>query len=348
MVDIAAVADDITIIETCEEMTPRVFADLHRDRARNPFIDARLPAATARLYRLSNVLLDRRHMVILHRGRIIAQTNYLQDPAALAGLRVRLADVVRVEPRLPTVLCFDHWHVNFYHWAAHTVPAVHAMMQRHPDGGVRLVLPALLAWQKECLDLAGAGRLPVCTTQDGGQYFFSRLEYLDITAGSLDYALSPLSRAAYARIAGAVPEPAGDRVRIYIDRTWTIHRRLVNEPALIDALRARGFVIVQPETLSFAAQVDLFRRASMVVGALGAGLANIAFCRPGTVVYEIVPNHHRNPCFLTMAAQGGLIYWADEFDSGVAVSSYVTPWARPLDIEAVLRRIDDLEAFMPG
>lgn len=345
-VDIEAVAEDIVTIETCEEMTPRVFPDLQRDRSRNPFLDARLPAAAARLYWLRNVLLDRRHMVLLHQGRIIAQTNYLQDPAALAGLRVRVADVVRIEPTFPTVLCFDHWHVNFYHWLVHTMPAVHLTMQRHPGGGVRLVLPSLLAWQKESLDLAGAGQLPTCTTADDGQYFFTELAYLDITAGSLDYALSPLSQAACARLSAAVPDRGGDPLRIYIDRTWTVHRRLVNEPALIDALRTRGFVIVQPETLSFADQIDLFRRAAMVVGTLGAGLANIAFCRPGTVIYEIVPAHHRNPCFLTMAARGGLIYWADEFNTGVDVSSYVTPWALPLDIAAVLRRIDDLEAFV--
>jgi len=61
-------------------------------------------------------------------------------------------------------------------------------------------------------------------------------------------------------------------------------RIMRNEGALIAELRRRGFDIVVPGTLPFTEQVRTFRNASLVVGPHGAGLTNIAFCEPGTIV----------------------------------------------------------------
>lgn len=46
---------------------------------------------------------------------------------------------------------------------------------------------------------------------------------------------------------------------------------------------------VELETMSFSDQVQLFAKARIVVGIHGAGLANIVFCRPGTVLVEVDP-----------------------------------------------------------
>jgi capsular polysaccharide biosynthesis protein len=146
--------------------------------------------------------------------------------------------------------------------------------------------------------------------------------------------------------AGLPEGPASSR-RIYIDRSNATNRRVPNEAALIDRLRERGFTTVRPEELDLEAQIALFKEAGMVVGQLGAGLANIAFCRPGTVVYEMVPEHHKNPCFLAMALQGDLTYWADVFPTGVAGSDHTSKWSMELDIGHVDRRIEELEGFIP-
>ena len=46
----------------------------------------------------------------------------------------------------------------------------------------------------------------------------------------------------------------------------------------------------------------------MVVGGHGAGLADLAFCRPGTRVLELLPDSHPMPFFATLAGSGGLRY----------------------------------------
>jgi capsular polysaccharide biosynthesis protein len=85
--------------------------------------------------------------------------------------------------------------------------------------------------------------------------------------------------------------PAGSPARIFLSRRRVSEkfgqRRLIEEDALVAALEARGFAIVEPETLAFDAQVRLFRGARVVVGLGGAALFSTVFCRPGTAVVSI-------------------------------------------------------------
>jgi capsular polysaccharide biosynthesis protein len=156
-----------------------------------------------------------------------------------------------------------------------------------------------------------------------------------------------VSHAAHARMgAGAAAGDAAQRL-IYIDRGGSANRRLPNEAALVERLRRRGFHTVRPETLRLDQQIALFKGAGMVVGQLGAGLANIAFCQPGTVIYELVPEHHRNPCFLAMSMQGDLQYWGDMFTTGVEGGNHTSGWRADIDIDHVMRRIDELVILIP-
>lgn len=78
--------------------------------------------------------------------------------------------------------------------------------------------------------------------------------------------------------------------RLYISRARTPMRRLLNEAELFDTLLAgRGFVKTCPEDLTVARQIELFRKAEIIVSPHGAGLTNIMFCRPGTKLLEIFP-----------------------------------------------------------
>jgi hypothetical protein len=76
--------------------------------------------------------------------------------------------------------------------------------------------------------------------------------------------------------------------RIYINRQDAELRKLTNEPELERALAALGIESVSLDGLPFTEQVDLFASAELVVGPHGAGLANVAFCGPGTRVIELL------------------------------------------------------------
>jgi capsular polysaccharide biosynthesis protein len=68
---------------------------------------------------------------------------------------------------------------------------------------------------------------------------------------------------------------------------------MVNEAELESALRDRGFVIAEPEHLSVAEQIGLFRSAEIVVGATGAALANTLFLPPDAKLFEIQPINYQ-------------------------------------------------------
>lgn len=82
--------------------------------------------------------------------------------------------------------------------------------------------------------------------------------------------------------------------QIYIRRNSSA-RRLVNGFEIEETLLARGFSIIEPERLSFAEQVQLFSQAETVVGATGAALANLVFCRPSARIVIMIAKHEHMP-----------------------------------------------------
>jgi hypothetical protein len=78
--------------------------------------------------------------------------------------------------------------------------------------------------------------------------------------------------------------------RIYISRQKSNSRKTANYQALNDHVLKRHEVVpVELDDLPLADQVNLFSKANLVVAEHGAGLANIAFMRPGTFVIEAMP-----------------------------------------------------------
>lgn len=66
-------------------------------------------------------------------------------------------------------------------------------------------------------------------------------------------------------------------------------RRYVEEAALMPELEKRGFLRLDPGTLSVQEQINVFAHAEIVVAPHGAGLTNITFCQPGVKVLEMFP-----------------------------------------------------------
>jgi capsular polysaccharide biosynthesis protein len=77
------------------------------------------------------------------------------------------------------------------------------------------------------------------------------------------------------------------RLRLFLSRRDTPRHPLVNEPEIEAWLVRRGFQSVLPREMTIREQARLFARAEVVVGANGAGLANLVFCPAGTKVLEL-------------------------------------------------------------
>ncbi len=115
-----------------------------------------------------------------------------------------------------------------------------------------------------------------------------------------------------ARAVPAAPDKSFPR-RFFIER--------VRDPRLVDArairsldrhLARHGFAKVRLETLDMADQIRLFRAATHVVAAHGAGLSNIVFGRPDLRVLELNSDLDGQgtlrPWFLLLAAMRGQHY----------------------------------------
>jgi capsular polysaccharide biosynthesis protein len=91
--------------------------------------------------------------------------------------------------------------------------------------------------------------------------------------------------------------------RIYISRNQANHRRLLNEAAVIERLQSIGFVVVEPEHLSFSEQIALFSQAKVIVAPHGGGLTNLIFASPGTIVIEFMTRSYMRHYYWQISQQ---------------------------------------------
>ena len=127
--------------------------------------------------------------------------------------------------------------------------------------------------------------------------------------------------------------------RLYISRENARRRRVSNEAMLWPQLEAKGFRRIHLENLSWAEQVNAFRHAKVIVAPHGAGLANLAFCRPQTQVVEFFHRSYLNPCFWRLSALLGLDY-RPVVSIGPQLPAYEQAGGR-LDIEADVATISN-------
>ncbi len=75
--------------------------------------------------------------------------------------------------------------------------------------------------------------------------------------------------------------------KVYLRRNSQT-RKLLNSVEIEDALSKKGYVAIDPETLNFSQQVQLFSQVESVVSPTGAAVANIIFCRPETKISILI------------------------------------------------------------
>jgi hypothetical protein len=105
-----------------------------------------------------------------------------------------------------------------------------------------------------------------------------------------------------------VVRSAAATTRIYISRKRSPVRRLLNEADLVPLLQKAGFAIIEMELLEWPEQVRLFSNAEIVIGPHGAAFANVVFCKPNTVIAEIVARAGYLDFYLHLAVSGQLHY----------------------------------------
>jgi capsular polysaccharide biosynthesis protein len=68
-------------------------------------------------------------------------------------------------------------------------------------------------------------------------------------------------------------------------------RKISNLIEIERLLTAQGYLVIEPEKLTFLQQVQLFKNVKQIIAPTGAALANAIFCNPGTQVAVLMGKH---------------------------------------------------------
>ena len=78
--------------------------------------------------------------------------------------------------------------------------------------------------------------------------------------------------------------------KIYVTREDSSYRKIINEGDIISLLRENGFRVINPQLYEIEEQIEIFADAEKIISPHGSNLTNIIFCKPGTEIFEIVPD----------------------------------------------------------
>jgi hypothetical protein len=147
------------------------------------------------------------------------------------------------------------------------------------------------------------------------------------------------------RVRGA----AGERRvhKAYLVRGAGDLRQMTNRHEILATARRHDFTPIDLTDLSFAQQVDLFRNADAISGALGSGFAGVMFARPGLPVATLAPSDWPDNYFVNLFQKQDVRH-ADvrgislgTSNNDVARGSFIVPGKDFSDALELLARSDD-------
>jgi SAM-dependent methyltransferase len=312
--------------------------------ARNPFFGWNPTPHAIRSFQVDDVVLDGEFRGLFNSDGFILGTGYLVPDELMQTLAIDNARLVRAGDGSTVIIGCNTAHTNHFHWCTQALPAIDTALRRlGQDRRVSIALPELNSLQEDALNLLGYAGIPRVTINDRTrQYALDRAEYSEILNGGAAFCLSEVTYRTYSRLREAVEAVSGQAEKIYVARIGARSRRMRNETAVIDEVRSRGFEVVVPDALTLTEQIRVFRSAKLVVGPHGAGMTNIVFCDPGTIVYELIPSHYANACFCNLAHICKLRYWADSFESEGDGLPNLRDWES--DTRLVVERLNEIDS----
>lgn len=210
-------------------------------------------------------------------------------------LRHRLPQVERFDGSL-LALATRGGGNSYYHFLLDVLPRwgifEETMPGLEPDA---IYLPRSTRYHRELLALSGLDQLPIVET---GRATAVRADHLLVPSPSNPMEVAPRGMVEWVRRTFPAAETADKPARIFVTRTGGRNtRRLLEEPELWPLLEERGFVRIDPGSMSVRDQIDHFAAAEVIVGVHGAALTNLVFARPGVKVLELFTSTYVKHCF---------------------------------------------------
>jgi hypothetical protein len=235
---------------------------------------------------------------------------------------------------------------NYYHWLIESLPNLRFLTEILPtlDG---IFVPELKQFHLDTLTSLGIAREKLIPLDSNSHYQCDRLY---VTSFSYGYYVMPeitrWLRNSY------LPAITDQNIRkLFISRNDSSSRKVTNETEVMNLLKPYGYDLIKPASLSFVDQAKLFDSAQTIIAPHGAGLTNIAFCKPGTRVLEIFPPRWTPCCYLQLSQAAQLDY---NFMIAEPPGTHIDEFPQfhgfePIDVNAPNREmdvpLDKLEVF---
>jgi capsular polysaccharide biosynthesis protein len=213
---------------------------------------------------------------------------------------------------MPAAAAFvDACAINYAHWLTEVLPRIAAFCSHEKFKDIPIVVNDGL--HKNIMEslflVVGEGReivtLPIGRAlQVNALYLTSVAGYVPFErrnnnlSGHSHGLFSPIAfeliRNKVGSFAERLPEQAWPE-KIYLRRNSGA-RKVTNAAELEELLAAQGFIIVEPEKLTFLQQAKLFMNAKEIISPTGAALSNAIFCKPGTRLGVLMAKHVNMIC----------------------------------------------------
>ncbi len=233
---------------------------------------------------------------------------FIRRSIPLAGGDIVLVSKEAVRKRLPTGVVLTSYTINNWtHFLTEIMPIV-AMTEALgiPTHVPLLISKPLASQMMDFLNLIKSPERAIeiisCPTQVVEAIWFTPVstvpfEYLKSRCGvTVHYSPSELlfSPAALAALKESISHHCSSDhenppVKVFIDRESAL-RRVTNREEVVHYFSEAGYVIARPELMTLREQMELFSRATVIVGQSGAGLANMVFAPPGSKIIILSGN----------------------------------------------------------
>lgn len=266
-----------------------IATQLYRNSFLNPKLHSR---GEPYIKELHNVIIETQFWMILDRGNVysneVAGRNIANSPRIRGRTTTDGWVILDTTPPACTVnesVVFVGGDDNYCHWLTRYLSRL-ALLEQHTE---LRSLPILVNhdmrnYQKDSLDLLGIPESSRIYAPENSMVSCNHI-YIATTLRTnrhMDLCCSWLRK----KLLPHIYKQKRHR-RLYISRSDVTLRRLLNEEELVHALEKRGFECINPGTLSFTDQIEIFSQASVVVGPHGAGLTNILFAPASCRVLEL-------------------------------------------------------------
>lgn len=321
----ARVVDVLPQIEWLKVKSPVNVSDLRTEFA-SQFVRAKnIPAR--RVFELRNVCVTAEGVTFRNARVFIPSLPWTKDLERYQTgdfLARQWKGNVRTVDQQPLILAFDHWALsNYYHWMIESLPRLYLAQTLY--NGCTILLPddvhEYVTTSLELLDITNLQRIGTDEVVRVPRLIMPEIVYYNgvenedepplgkdslVPGSTMDEELIlPVRRKLLSRFS-----PKDPFRKVYVSRSHSRMRRLVNEEDILPALNAFGFEIVFFEGMTLIEQIRLMQETVVFAGVHGSNMVNLLFLPSTAKVIELMNEHQLNDAFYLLASTIGIDYYS--------------------------------------